>query len=64
MVVIMILDWSDINFLNETAVTEALSSDLNLMFGVVLIFIGIVFLYSTFNLYKKDKRKLKKINRW
>ena len=56
----MIIDIDAVQYLNETGVTEALSGEINTMFGYIFLFIGIVFLYIVFNNYKSSKRKLKK----
>lgn len=60
----MIIDLTDIDFLNKTAVTEALPTELNTLFAVVLIFIGILFFIYLVRFKKKENRRLKKINRW
>ncbi len=47
------------SFLNQTGISESVPSEINMMFGYLFLFIGIVFLYSVFDKYKKDKKRLK-----
>jgi len=56
----MLIDVDMVNYLNNTAITESVSSELNSLLGWLFLSLGIIFLYATIVRYKKQNRKLRK----
>lgn len=56
----MIIDVTAVNYLNQSSITEAVSGDINMTFGLLMLFIGIIFLYTAFTYYKKNSRNIKR----
>jgi hypothetical protein len=56
----MIIDVDAVNYLNETSITEVVSSDVSLAIGILFIFIGVVLLLKLREYIETDKRKLRR----
>ena len=56
----IITDIGNVIALNQTSVSESVSPELNILIGVLFIFIGIMFMFLIYTADQKNKKQLKR----